>query len=127
MLKNIVRPEPTLEVTYGLRFYSAPYCGFEFPCDENGTVNLLTRDAWKNYNYCLLHPEKFAYAFKVIHKYKHWNRDNPYGTCHCGERVELVNEYRGACQCPNCGQWYNLSGQELKPVDEWEEDLDEDY
>ena len=43
----------------------------------------------------------------------------------CGTEFDLTDEYYGACQCPECGQWYNLFGQTLLPPDEWEEDLDE--
>jgi hypothetical protein len=28
----------------------------------------------------------------------------------------------GANECPHCGQWYNVFGQELLPPDQWEED-----
>ena len=33
--------------------------------------------------------------------------------------TKLFNQYLGACECPKCGQWYNLSGQELNPVNTW--------
>lgn len=128
MLNNIVRPEPYLEVTYGLRFYAYPDGGYEFPCNADGC--LIHRDisdtAFKNYSYCISHPEKFPYAFNEIHKYSRWIKDESYGTCHCGERVYLINEYMGACQCPKCGQWYNLFGEELLPPNDWE-DLDYAY
>ena len=123
MLNNIVRPERRLEVTYGLRFYAYPDGGFEFPCDVDGNVNLssMTEVAQKNYKYCISHPEEYPYAFNEVHKYSRWIKDEPYGTCHCGERVYLFNEYMGACQCGKCGQWYNLFGQELLPPSDWEE------
>ena len=39
--------------------------------------------------------------------------------CHCGAEVEL-----GAftCECDHCGRLYNWAGQELRPVDQWEEE-----
>lgn len=43
------------------------------------------------------------------------------GVCHCGHRIELYNEYLGACECPYCGQWWNIFGQELKPVEQWKD------
>lgn len=41
------------------------------------------------------------------------------GECKCGAEVPLMDQYMGACECPGCGQWYNLSGQELLPPEEW--------
>lgn len=128
MLINIVRPERKLVVKYGLRFYVDKNGGCEFPCDADGNidVNNMTEAAIKNYSYCLDHPEKFPYAYNKVATYRYWVKDNPYGTCKCGEVVELWNEYMGACQCPKCGKWYNLFGQELLPPSEWG-DIDYDY
>ena len=128
MLNNIVRPERKLEITYGLRFFVDAGGGTEFPCDVDGNLLDLNDAASENYKYCISHPEKFPYAFNEIHKYSRWVKDTPYGTCHCGERVYLFNEYMGACQCPKCRQWYNLFGQELLPPEDWEEsELEYDY
>lgn len=41
------------------------------------------------------------------------------GVCKCGNRITLQNEYMGACECPYCGRWYNLFGQELNHPDTW--------
>ena len=41
------------------------------------------------------------------------------GLCKCGQEVLLMDTYMGATDCPNCGQWYNVFGQELKDPDEW--------
>ena len=126
MLSNIVRPERKLEVTYGLNFLVDAGGGCEFPCDANGNLLDLNDAASENYKYCISHPEKFPYAFNEVRKYRRWVKDESYGTCHCGERVYLFNEYMGACQCGKCGQWYNLFGEELLPPSEWE-DLDYAY
>lgn len=55
-------------------------------------------------------------------------REPRYGKCEeCGARVDLDGyDYMGAVQCPKCGQWYNLNGEELLPPDQWGE-VDEDY
>jgi hypothetical protein len=39
----------------------------------------------------------------------------------------LEDQYYAACQCPKCGQWYNIYGQHLRPPEEWIEDLEGDY
>lgn len=35
------------------------------------------------------------------------------------ELIDLWDEYLGACECPNCGRWYNIMGQELNPPSTW--------
>lgn len=44
------------------------------------------------------------------------------GRCSCGAEVRLIDLYMGACDCPNCGQWYNVGGEPLKDPDEWNDD-----
>ena len=38
---------------------------------------------------------------------------------HCGEEFYLQDEYLGACECPRCGQWFNLFGQEVTDPSSW--------
>ena len=38
---------------------------------------------------------------------------------HCGAEFYLQDEYLGACECPRCGQWFNLFGQELTDPRGW--------
>ena len=47
------------------------------------------------------------------------NRTANVGECDCGQTVVLMDRYLGACDCPGCGQWYNLSGQELNDPSTW--------
>lgn len=124
MLRNLVRGEYKTSVEYALEFFFDRNSGFSFPCDEYGNVlPLKSSEAAENLEWCRNHPEKFE--FIEIRRHKQSWREPDSGTCHCGERVYLVNEYCGACQCPRCGQWYNLFGQELLPQEEWEMDDDE--
>jgi hypothetical protein len=44
--------------------------------------------------------------------------------CHCGSEVELTDALTN--ECDGCGQLYNGGGQQLRPVEEWEENWDED-
>ena len=55
--------------------------------------------------------------------------DPPTGTCNCGHKIELYDRYLGACECPYCGQWWNLFGQELKNPEHWNDygEMDYDY
>ena len=43
----------------------------------------------------------------------------------CGCEFYLEDEYYGTCQCPNCGQWFNLFGQEVLAPSQY--DIDSDY
>ena len=124
MIKNLIRSHIETQVRYELSFWNnSKGGGYGFPCDENGNLNKETmcEEAIQNYEYCLAHPEEFD-VFNKVEKMENSYREPASGTCHCGEKVFLQDEYMGACQCPNCGQWYNLCGQELLPPEEWEED-----
>ena len=71
------------------------------------------------------HKDEFEIAGevkKISWRYKEYNS----GICHCGKRIDLFNQYQGACECPYCGQWWNIWGQELKDVSEWKE-YDDSY
>ena len=122
MLSSIIRGEYVTEVRYELAFDDGHGNGYGFPCDANGVVNEeLTPDALHNLEYCRQHPEAFKRANEVVEirlQYKEEDRR----TCRCGETVYLYDQYRAACQCPKCGRWYNLFGQELLPPEMWEED-----
>lgn len=96
--------------------------GFVFPCDAKGNP-LLTRmqpEAIENYHFCMAHPEKFK-RWNVVDEREERMRINATGRCICGEFIELWNQYMGACECPKCGRWYNLYGQELNPPETWED------
>ena len=89
-------------------------------------TEISERLALENYKWCLENPDRFVRFDKVV-KESWIVRNDAHGTCHCGNEVYLYDEYYGACQCDKCGQWYNLSGQELLPPEDWQENLDDDY
>ena len=74
----------------------------------NGTIAEFDAEAFKRGNEVV----------EIRLEYKEEDR----GTCRCGETVYLHDQYRAACQCPKCGRWNNLFGQELLPPEMWEED-----
>ena len=41
------------------------------------------------------------------------------GICECGKTNRLEEDHLGACQCPYCGRWHNLFGEELEPPEKW--------
>lgn len=127
MIQNYTPSQYRTIIEYSKVFDDGHRNGFSFPCDENGRVfDDLNPAALKNYNWCLENPERFVRFDKVVKE--SWTvRDDAHGTCHCGNEVYLYDEYYGACQCGECGQWYNLSGQELLPPEDWQENLDDNY
>lgn len=124
-MRDYKRGECVTEVSYELMFWNYDDGGgFAFPCDKDG--NLLSMDnpgAVNNYKWCLEHPEKFDVNGHVKKETHSWREPNS-GVCNCGNRIELFNEYMGACECPHCGQWWNLFGQELKNPDRWSDGED---
>lgn len=121
MIDSFTPSERKTATRYSLVFDDGHGNGLWFPCDEEGVLLEPVNDgARANYQYALAHPEQFARYNKVVkYSYSYW--EPAHGICHCGAKVELVNEYMGACQCRRCGQWYIQSGQELLPPEEWEE------
>lgn len=93
--------------------------GFCFPCADDGEP-ILNECSRKNYEFALAHREKFVRYNEVVEE-KWRYKENAKGTCQCGNEIELYDEYMGACECPHCGQWYNLFGQRLNPPEYWEE------
>ena len=119
MLINITDPTEEESSWDELVFDDGRGNGFVFPCHEDGTPKKpMNEGAMENYEYCLKHPEKFSRFNEVIHRETSW-RNPRIGTCECGETFPMLSQYQGALQCPKCGQWYSLSGQELLPPDRW--------
>ena len=126
MLKNITRPENKVVVSYDLTFDDGHHNGFGFPCDRDGNLLPgLSEAALDNLKWAQAHPEQFRRYNEVV-RYDHHYTEPGHGTCCCGQEVILEDRYYGACQCDNCGRWYNLYGQELLPPEYWEEDPSDD-
>ena len=127
MIQNYVPAQRREVVEYYLAFDDGHKNGFWFHCDANGKLpDDMNPAALENYTWCLENPSKFELFNKVVTE-TYTVRDRAHGTCHCGNRVDLYDMYYGASQCDECGQWYNLSGQELLPPEDWQENLDDDY
>ena len=123
MLKNLVRGKMQTDISYYLAFDDGNGSGFWFPCDKDGNMpDDMPDSARSNLKRCLADPGRFVRSGEVVstsHSYRAPDR----GICsRCGTEIELTNEYMGACSCPECGQWYNLFGQELMPPRHWRED-----
>ena len=122
MLNIISERMPKTEVYYRRDFQrigEPEGCGFSFNCDEAGELNRENKAQMENYTYALSHPEQFEDRGRV--RYQREYMEPAQGICACGARVVLNNQYLGACECPGCGQWYNLFGQELLPPELWED------
>lgn len=89
--------------------------GYSFECDSNGKI--LNAE----------HAERAKELDKDpnFEKGEFTNYSNSYmqpaiGICDkCGKEVRLIDQYMGACEC-ECGQWYNMFGQQLKNPELWE-------
>lgn len=127
MLQNIVDSCYETSVWYEVEFLVDRNGGLGFPCDADGNVNLknMTDAAKENYKWAMEHPEKFPYSFNEVRRHESKWRNPAHGKCECGNEVYLVNQYMGACQCDECGRWYNMSGQPLNPPEYWYENDDD--
>ena len=126
MLKNMTPRERKISLDYSLVFDDGRGNGFGFPCDEAGNVvKTLNPAALENLEFCKKHPERFERFNEVVCS-KTAYTEPASGDCICGERVYLEDQYYGACECPNCGRWYNLFGQSLLPPDKWDRDPSEE-
>lgn len=121
MLKNLIPAEVKTEVYYELCFDDGHNNGFGFPCEADGRLLEMSADAKRNLEWCKAHPERFK-RFDEVVGFENTFREPAHGTCICGEDVLLEDQYYGACQCPNCGRWYNLFGQSLLDPSQWELD-----
>lgn len=109
-----------------LVFWKEHDSGVSFPCDEDGNIDLNTLkeadiQAYKN---AMSHPENYPYAWNEVETV---DREPASGICRCGKHILLIDQYLGACSCPDCGQWYNIFGLELKPVERWNDCGEMDY
>ncbi len=123
MINNYQGSKRVYQKEFRLEFTDKNGCGASFPCNEKGELlkDEINPEAYKTLEWCLAHPEAYEVFNKVV-EYKNSYKEPPSGTCHCGEQVYLYGSYMGATQCPRCGQWYNVFGEELLPPEEWEED-----
>ena len=126
MLKDIARPVHKTQVFYELVFDDGENNGYGFPCDKDGNLDPgMSKTALETLAYAKAHPEDFVRYNEVV-RFERNHTELGYGTCSCGSKVVLQDVYYGACQCGNCGRWYNLFGQELLSPEYWEEDPSEE-
>lgn len=127
-LTNIIQARWIDRFEYSIEFQRPDTSGFSFPCSADGTplFTQMTEPAIKNYSWCLQHPEEFPTCYDVFKRVRHRYKEPAEGDCVCGARVQLIDQYMGACQC-QCGRWYNLFGQSLVPPSQWEEQEGDDY
>ena len=122
MLENIIPRHSETMTEYRIEFTDEDGNGLSFNATPDGKI-IIDDDneaAKANYAYAMEHPDEYA-RFNVFTSWKHNYTEPAKGTCKCGNTVILENQYCGACQCDNCGQWYNLFGQELISPEYWED------
>lgn len=112
-------PKEDIYFTLEYRRLDDDTSGFSFACDERGNLFMgkLTQGALENLEYCKIHEGEFAPPFVKKHRLRY--TEPAIGLCKCGAEIVLEDQYMGACECPECGQWYNIFGQELRSPREW--------
>lgn len=71
-------------------------------------------------NYIKVKDDRENYEEPYIHKDSYSWIEPAKAICYCGNEIYLDDEYMGACECPHCGRWYNMFGQELNRPEMWE-------
>lgn len=119
MSKIISESKHMEEIIFSYEFDIDKNGGFSFPCDEDGIIDFssLPEEAKQNLVFCLNNTSKFQFVGKRSHTIEY--TVPAITSCDCGANFPLVNEYHGACECPECGQWYNLFGQKLESPQIW--------
>ena len=111
---------------YRLAYEDRQGDGYSFPCDKQGRVlwdKCSSPDIIKkSLAYCKSHPEMWQRKNGEVVTRISWTR---YGICpRCGRRVYFVgggwSTSIGVAEC-ECGQWYNVFGQAIKPPEDWED------
>lgn len=127
MLKDLVERHLVAISKTSLEFIDEDGCGLSIDCDKNFRPIFENDCVRERYKEAMKHPELYPRRFNELVT-RRWTYMEPAtGRCHCGETIQLVDQYYGACQCDRCRQWYNLYGDEILPPDEWEENLEEDW
>lgn len=98
--------------------------GYSFPCDEEGHILWEKCPSPETTQKSLAKAKAQDWTGKTGEVVTLVTR-NRYGICQrCGRRVYLGGcgwaAYMGLVEC-ECGQWYNIFGQAIKPPDECEE------
>ena len=123
--KNRERKE-VLSYGYNFNCLDCPGAGLSFPCDKDGNIFMadLVEAGINNLNHA---KANIGVLYDKPHVQQYVNRytEHAEGTCKCGKTVVLSDSLDNECE--NCHRIYNLCGQELKPRDQWEENMDYDY
>lgn len=105
---------------YEINFYDNDGCVcFGWYTDRIGgepNIDAYNSDAMINWNYANSNPSLF-HRKDEKRTVRYW--EPALAVCDCGEEFYLENQWLGACECPNCGQWYNVFGQWLNPPETW--------
>lgn len=134
MAHIIKRSERVTTTTY-YRMYEwvdQPGAGFSFPSDENGNVNLeeLQPPGLANWNACQPGGEYDGRIVDLgVQESVNRYTEPAELQCDCGATV-LLQPQGGidlGSDCERCGRIYNLSGQLLRPREEWGEDTGETW
>lgn len=123
---NIVKPRATIErVVYRLDFDRKDgNGGYAFDCTSEGKIVDSSLHAYNNFLEEVYNEAEYDDPY--VNKEEFTFTEAAEGICpYCGRTVILTDDYLGATSC-ECGQWFNLYGQELVKPQYWESDYEED-
>ena len=122
---NIVKPRATIErIQYTLDFDRKDGdSGYSFECTSDGKITDTDFNAYNRFIEDIYHDGEYEDGY--VKKNEFIFTEAAEGICpHCGRTVILTDDYLGATSC-ECGQWFNIYGQELVKPEYWESGSDE--
>jgi|AACY02.17.fsa_nt_gi hypothetical protein len=101
-----------------------PGCGFAFPCDEDGNVDVaeMAEAAQKNFHKCI--TGQIDVIDRGIERREYSYTEPRVGRCDCGCEVTLD---RFTNTCWECGADYNMSGSRLADRSQWGQETGEHW
>ena len=125
MMKIISARHEVEEVHYEwqFQFKEDPYFnghsfngGYSFTVDKEGRI--VSEDHRKTVELIKNNGRYIDMGIKELHR---TYMEPAVGLCvHCGSEVTLDGNYLGASDCPKCGKWYGMNGEEFTDPDKWE-------
>lgn len=113
-MTKIIKEREQMEKAFYVHSFARvgdPESGWQFDVNQDGEYKPMAKEVAESLQYCLDNPDKVRDE-GIKKYYRRWT-EPAILECDCGEQVPLEGFTNGASQCPVCGRWYNMFGQEL--------------
>jgi hypothetical protein len=118
--------EETVEYHRAFDYPGRPGCGYWFPCDKDGNINVaeLNPAGQENYQRAMAMVDASTIEDKGVEENRHSYRVPGTIRCdRCNKGVEIADSWLNTCE--HCGADYDGSGNMLAPRSHWGEETGE--